>query len=93
MLSGILNSQTAIRVNNAIMRAFVAMRHTLISNSQLFNRIENLEHHQLLVMQRQDNTDAKIETLFNALAKHELPIEGIFHNGQIFDAYKFACVI
>ena len=90
MLSGVLNSQTAIRVNIEIMRAFVAMRHSLISNSQLFNRIENLEHHQLLVMQRQDNTDAKIETLFNALAKHKLPVEGVFHNGQIFDAYKFA---
>ena len=90
MLSSVLRSQTAISVNIQIMRAFVAMRHSLISNSQLFNRIENLEHHQLLVMQRQDNTDAKIETLFNALAKHELPIEGVFHNGQIFDAYKFA---
>ena len=90
MLSSVLRSQTAISVNIQIMRAFVAMRHTLISNSQLFNRIENLEHHQLLVIQRQDNTDAKIETLFNALAKHELPIEGVFHNGQIFDAYKFA---
>ena len=90
MLSSVLRSQTAIGVNIQIMRAFVAMRHSLISNSQLFNRIENLEHHQLLVMQRQDNTDAKIETLFNALAKHELPVEGVFHNGQIFDAYKFA---
>ena len=90
MLSSVLRSQTAISVNIQIMRAFVAMRHSLISNSQLFNRIENLEHHQLLVMQRQDNTEAKIETLFNALAKHELPIEGVFHNGQIFDAYKFA---
>ncbi|MBR3871191.1 MAG: ORF6N domain-containing protein [Paludibacteraceae bacterium] len=90
MLSSVLRSQTAISVNIQIMRAFVAMRHSLISNSKLFNRIENLEHHQLLVMQRQDNTDAKIETLFNALAKHELPIEGVFHNGQIFDAYKFA---
>ena len=90
MLSAVLKSNIAISTSIMIMDAFVAMRHSLISNSKLFNRIENLEHHQLLVMQRQDNTDAKIETLFNALAKHELPIEGVFHNGQIFDAYKFA---
>ena len=90
MLSAVLKSNIAINTSIMIMDAFVAMRHSLISNSRLFNRIENLEHHQLLVMQRQDNTDAKIETLFNALAKHELPVEGIFHNGQIFDAYKFA---
>jgi hypothetical protein len=90
MLSAVLKSNIAISTSIMIMDAFVAMRHSLISNSQLFNRIENLEHHQLLVMQRQDNTDAKIETLFNALAKHELPVEGVFHNGQIFDAYKFA---
>ena len=90
MLSSVLRSQTAISVNIQIMRAFVAMRHSLISNSHIFNRIESLEHHQLLVMQRQDYTEAKIETLFNALAKHELPTEGVFHNGQIFDAYKFA---
>ena len=90
MLSAVLKSNIAISTSIMIMDAFVAMRHSLISNSKLFNRIENLEHHQLLVMQRQDNTDAKIETLFNALAKHELPVEGVFHNGQIFDAYKFA---
>ena len=90
MLSGVLNSQTAIRVNIEIMRAFVAMRHSILANNQLFNRIENIEHNQLLMIQWKEKTDSQINTLFNALAKHELPIEGIFHNGQIFDAYKFA---
>ncbi|MBR2492394.1 MAG: ORF6N domain-containing protein [Paludibacteraceae bacterium] len=90
MLSGVLNSQTAIRVNIEIMRAFVAMRHSILTNNQLFNRIENIEHNQLLMIQWKERTDSQINTLFNALAKHELPIEGVFHNGQIFDAYKFA---
>ena len=90
MLSGLLNSQIAIRVNIQIMRAFVAMRHTLLSNNQLFNRIENIEHNQLLMIQWKDKTDSQINELFNTLAKHELPTEGVFHNGQIFDAYKFA---
>ena len=90
MLSGVLNSQTAIRVNIEIMRAFVAMRHSILANNQLFNRIENIEHNQLLMIQWKEKTDSQINTIFQTLAKHELPVEGIFHNGQIFDAYKFA---
>ena len=90
MLSGILNSKTAIRVNIEIMRAFVAMRHSILANNQLFNRIENIEHNQLLMIQWKEKTDSQINTIFQTLAKHELPIEGVFHNGQIFDAYKFA---
>ena len=90
MLSSVLRSQTAIRVNIQIMRAFVAMRHTLLANNQLFSRIENIEHNQLLMIQWKDKTDSQINTLFQRLAKHEPPTEGVFHNGQIFDAYKFA---
>ncbi len=90
MLSGLLNSQIAIRVNIQIMRAFVAMRHTLISSHQLFNRIENIEHNQLIMVAWKDKTDSQIETLFQALSKDDIPTEGVFHNGKIFDAYKFA---
>ena len=90
MLSGLLNSQIAICVNIQIMRAFVTMRHSLLANNQLFSRIENIEHHQLLMIERQDKTDTQIEKIFKTLAKYKLPTEGVFHNGQIFDAYKFA---
>ena len=90
MLSSVLRSKTAIQVNIKIMRAFVAMRHSLLANNQLFNRIENIEHNQLLMIQWKDKTDSQINTLFQTLAKHEPPTEGVFHNGQIFDAYKFA---
>ena len=41
--------------------------------------------------------DAKIENLnkqVDFFVRTSLPpVEGVFHNGQIFDAYKFACVI
>ena len=90
MLSGLLNSQIAIRVNIQIMRAFVAMRHSISSNQQIINRFENIEHHQLLMIERQDKTDTQIEQIFKTLANYKLPTEGVFHNGQIFDAYKFA---
>ena len=87
MLSGLLNSPIAIHVNIQIMRAFVAMRHTLLNNNQLFNRIENIEHHQLLMIERQDKTESQIETLFQALSKYELPKENVFYNNQLFDAH------
>jgi len=82
-LSGVLNSKTAIRVNIAIMRAFVGMRKFLIANANLFQRIDRIELKQL-------ETDNKIELIINALEDKNLkPKQGIFFEGQIFDAYKF----
>jgi hypothetical protein len=43
MLSGILNSERAINVNIAIMRAFVQMRQLLETNRDLAKKIEELE--------------------------------------------------
>jgi hypothetical protein len=40
---------------------------------------------------RQDKTEIHIDQLFSALEQADpLPQQGIFYNGQIFDAYKFA---
>ena len=39
MLSAVLKSETAINISIKIMDAFVAMRHALLENHQLFNRI------------------------------------------------------
>jgi len=43
MLSSVLKSETAIRVNIAIMRAFVAARQILMQNGGLVNRLSNVE--------------------------------------------------
>ena len=43
MLSGILNSERAIRVNIEIMRAFVRLRQILASNAQLARKLDALE--------------------------------------------------
>ncbi|MEN9685170.1 MAG: hypothetical protein RLZZ28_956 [Bacteroidota bacterium] len=43
MLSGILKSKNAVKVNIAIMRAFVQMRHLLEGNKELANKIQQLE--------------------------------------------------
>jgi hypothetical protein len=43
MLSTVLNSERAIRVNIEIMRAFVRLRQILASNAQLARRLDALE--------------------------------------------------
>lgn len=61
MLSSVLRSERAIEVNIRIMRAFIAMRSFLQSNAHVFQRLETIEHHQLLLHQHQNETDKKIE--------------------------------
>ena len=84
MLSGVLRSETAIEVNIRIMRAFTAMRHFLANNAQLFQRLSNIEYHQI-------ETDHRIDEVFKRLDANIQPQQGIFFDGQVFDAYKFVC--
>jgi len=60
MLSGILNSERAIRVNIVIMRAFVHLRKFLDSNKELASKVEDLE------MAVADH-DEKIQMIFSAI--------------------------
>ena len=90
MLSSVLHSPTAIEANIRIMRAFVGMRHFINENARLFQRIETIEFHQLEMEHHQNESDRKIDELFDRLdKKEEYPSEGIFFDGQIFDAYVF----
>ncbi len=83
MLSAVLRSETAIKISIEIMKAFVAMRKFLIKNGEIFYRLEKFERIQL-------NHTKKFETIFKALeTKDNPPNQGIFFEGQIFDAYKF----
>ncbi len=45
MLSSVLNSQRAIEVNIAIMRAFVHLRKMIASHKELAKKLKELEHH------------------------------------------------
>ena len=91
MLSSVLRSPMAIDVNIRIMRAFVAMRRFIISNAQLFQRLETIEYHQLEMKQHQEQTDKRIDEVFKRLDTKVLPTQGIFYDGQVFDAYHFVC--
>ncbi len=83
MLSGVLKSDAAVRVNIQIIRAFVAMKKFLASNARIFHRLE-------IVEEKQIEYDKKFELVFDAIESKDIkPEKGIFFDCQIFDAYKF----
>lgn len=89
MLSSVLKSKTAVEVNIRIMRAFIAMRRFIATNAQLFQRLETIEYHQLEMKQHQEVTDKRIDEVFKRLDANIPPMQGIFYDGQVFDAYRF----
>ena len=87
MLSAILRSDIAINVSIKIINTFVTMRRFLNQNSNLFQRLETLEKNQITYKLETDN---KFEKVFNAIEDKSIkPKQGIFYDGQIFDAYSF----
>ena len=86
-ISSVLTSERVIKVNIQIMRAFVAMRRFIASNAKVFQRLDMVERKQI---EYKAETDQKFEQIFNAIEKRSIkPKQGIFFDGQIFDAYKF----
>lgn len=89
MLSAVLHTPVAVRVSIQIMEAFVEMRHTLVANDQIVRRLETIEHHQLSLAQHQEETDNRIEEVFQRLDAGQVkPQQGIFFDGQVYDAYQ-----
>lgn len=83
MLSSVLTSEVAIQTNVRIMRVFASMRRFLVSNAQVFQRLDTLEYKIIA-------TDEKVEKLYDKLEEGKLTSrQGIFFDGQIFDAYSF----
>lgn len=90
MLASVLHSDTAVDVSVKIMDAFVAMRHFIASNAQVFQRLEVIEHHQLEMSSHLTKNDHQIAEIFKRLdQENATPTQGIFFDGQIFDAYTF----
>jgi len=83
MLSAVLKTKIAIDMSVKIMRTFIELKNFYSNNSTIFNRISNLEEKQI-------TTDLKIEKVLNLIESKEIrPKQGIFFDGQIFDAYEF----
>jgi hypothetical protein len=87
MLAGVLKSETAVKTSIQIINAFVAMRRFIATNANIFLRLDTVERKQL---EHKIDADEKFKKIFNAIESKEiLPKQGIFFDGQIFDAYKF----
>ena len=82
MLSGLLRSDTAIKANILIMRAFVAMRRYLAANAQILYRLDCLDRKQL-------ENEQNFEKVFAKFEENEPVRQGIFFDGQTYDAYIF----
>ena len=85
MLSAVLHSPAAVSVSVRIIQAFVAMRRFMLTNAQVFQRLDRIEYKQL-------ETDKKIDQVFAKLEeKTDSNKQCIFFDGQIYDAYEFIC--
>lgn len=82
MLSAVLKSDVAVEVSIKIMNSFVEMRNFLLSNREMFARLDRVELKQL-------ETDKKLEEVFNYIATNTEVKQNIFFNGQIYDAFSF----
>ena len=97
MLSGVLKSSTAVEANIRIMRAFVSMRHFMVNNAAVFQRLETIEFNQLesnkvqaKILAHQEVQDHRIDEIFRRLDEGMYkPKQGIFFDNQIYDAYSF----
>lgn len=87
MLSAVLKSDIAINRSVQIIRAFVNMKQFISSNNDLFKKINTIEKKQI---EYEIKSDEKFDKIFDALEQKQLkPTQGIFYDGQIFDAYRF----
>lgn len=91
MLSTVLHSETAVEVSIQIIDAFVIMRHHLmVSDAQIFRRFENIEQNQMLLFNQLSVTNNRIDEVFRRLDDGlAAPSQGIFFDGQVFDALRF----
>jgi hypothetical protein len=90
MLSAVLRSDIAVKVSIKIIDAFVEMRKFIFQNVNLFQRINNIEQKQIGGDIKQLEANNKIDAILDAIEERNIkPQQGIFYNGQIFDAYTF----
>ena len=83
MLATILKSKIASQVTVYIIKTFANMRSLISLNISMFERFERIE-------KRLTIHDEHFDKLFEALEDKTLkPKQGIFYNGEIFDAYIF----
>jgi len=81
MLATILKTENATNVSIKIMRTFVAMRHFINENKDIFKRLTTVEYKML-------EYDDNFDKIFKALEPKKIENQKIFFNGEIYDAYS-----
>ena len=84
MLSSVLRSDTAVEVNIRIMRAFTMIPQLVNHNTQIIERIFNIEQHQL-------ETDKTIKVILDKIEDvgPKLLPEQVFPTGCVWDAWTY----
>ena len=83
MLATILKSKVASQVTINLIKTFANMRKLISQNIALFERFERIEN-------RLTIHDKNFNVLFKASEdKNNIPVQNIFFDGQIYDAYSF----
>ncbi|MBQ9205569.1 MAG: ORF6N domain-containing protein [Treponema sp.] len=95
MLMTVLKGELAVTQSKMLIRMFKEMKHFLQNNANLFVEIDGIKKHLLESDIHQKETDKKVSEIFTLLDKYHVnDAQGVFFQGQIFDAYaKFESFI
>lgn len=88
MLMTVLKGDLAVTQSKMLIRTFKEMKHFIQNNSHIFAELDNIKNHLLESDLHHKETDKKIKELFSLMDKYNIKeTQGIFFQGQIFDAY------
>lgn len=89
-LSAVLRSDVAVEMSIRINDAFHAMRHFLVANAGLFQRLDNVERG---LLEYKNETDSKFDAILDRMESLDPPMlpEQLFATGCVWDAYSYVC--
>lgn len=95
MLMTVLKGELAVAQSKILIRMFKEMKHFLQNNVNVFAEINTIKQNLLETNVHQKEADKRIDELFTLMDKYNVEEkQGIFFQGQIFDAYaKFESFI
>ena len=95
MLMTVLKGELAVAQSKILIRMFKEMKHFLQNNANIFAEINTIKQNLLETNVHQKEADKRIDELFTLMDKYNVEEkQGIFFQGQIFDAYaKFESFI
>ena len=88
MLMTVLKGELAVKQSKTLIRLFKQMKDFVLTNSQLFAEISSIKKHLIESDLHHKENDKRIDELFTLMDKYKIEEkQGIFFQGQIFDAY------